>query len=193
MRHFIANVVSVIYSAVRFSVKKIFCWKQFDYYIVERFSPNVHVQVDRKSRILLGKRVRAHSGSRFTAVAGGEIILDDDCKFNRNCAIVSRKRVHIASGVEFGPGVIIYDHDHDFRAENGIKSKKYKCGDIEIGENSWIGANTIILRDTVIGKNCVIGAGSVVRGTVPDNSILVQKRENTITYIKPIERHEENV
>jgi acetyltransferase-like isoleucine patch superfamily enzyme len=48
---------------------------------------------------------------------------------------------------------------------------------VEIGDNSWVGANTIILRGTKIGKNCVVGAGCVISGEYPDNSIITQKRE----------------
>ena len=52
-----------------------------------------------------------------------------------------------------------------------------------IGNRVWIGANTVILRGTVIGDDCVIGAGSVVKGNVPANSVLVQKRDDEIIKI----------
>jgi acetyltransferase-like isoleucine patch superfamily enzyme len=44
---------------------------------------------------------------------------------------------------------------------------------IEIGDNSWIGANAVITAGSKIGKHCVIGAGAVVTGIVPDYSIAV--------------------
>ena len=44
---------------------------------------------------------------------------------------------------------------------------------IEIGENCFIGARSVILPGTTIGNNCIIGAGSVVRGHIEDNSIVV--------------------
>lgn len=46
-------------------------------------------------------------------------------------------------------------------------------GNIEIGENTFIGIRVIILPGTVIGKNCIIGAGAVVKGTIPDDSIVI--------------------
>ena len=46
------------------------------------------------------------------------------------------------------------------------------CGNVVIGENSFIGANSTIKNNIKIGKNVVIGAGSVVVKDVPDNSIL---------------------
>ena len=47
----------------------------------------------------------------------------------------------------------------------------------------WIGANTVILRGTHIGANSVIAAGCVVSGNIPANTILVQKRENSLISI----------
>ena len=176
--HFLKNAFSVLFSLVRFSVLKLFCLRRFRFYPIERFSPGVNVKVGKDARLSLGKRVRAHSGSQIVSTAGGNLQIGDDCRINSRCWIICRHRIDIASGVEFGPNVLVYDHDHDFRAEGGLKAGKYKYGAVSIGENSWIGANTVILRGTTIGANCVIGAGSVVKGNVPDNTVLVQKREN---------------
>lgn len=54
--------------------------------------------------------------------------------------------------------------------------KNHLCGnlgEIIIGDNSFIGLNAILLPNTKIGKNCIIGAGSVVKGNIPDNSIVI--------------------
>ena len=63
---------------------------------------------------------------------------------------------------------------------SGPKGDGFYLGEIEIGDNTWVGAGTIILLGTRIGRNCVIGAGSVVKGDVPDNTRLIQKRINTV-------------
>lgn len=44
---------------------------------------------------------------------------------------------------------------------------------IVVGNNTFIGARSFLLPGTEIGDNCLIGAGSVVRGKIPDNSIVV--------------------
>jgi len=46
-------------------------------------------------------------------------------------------------------------------------------GNIKIGDNTFVGADCTILPNTVVGTNCVIGAGSVVRGEIPDNSVVI--------------------
>ena len=57
-----------------------------------------------------------------------------------------------------------------------------------IGDNVWIGANTVILRGSIIDNGCVIGAGSVIKGEYPPDSVVIQKREDTV--IKKRKREE---
>ena len=44
---------------------------------------------------------------------------------------------------------------------------------ITIGKNSFIGKRATILPGTTIGPNFIIGAGSVVKGNIPDDSIVI--------------------
>lgn len=45
----------------------------------------------------------------------------------------------------------------------------WKVGRVEIKDNAFIGANTVI--SVTIGRNAVVGAGSVVTKDIPDNEI----------------------
>ena len=56
---------------------------------------------------------------------------------------------------------------------------------IMIGKNVFIGANSFILPGTIIESNCIIGAGSVVRGKIPQGSVVIG---NPAKVICPIER-----
>jgi len=44
---------------------------------------------------------------------------------------------------------------------------------IVIRKNVFIGMNSLILPGTIINENVIIGAGSVVRGTIPKDSIVI--------------------
>ncbi len=44
--------------------------------------------------------------------------------------------------------------------------------EVIIGDNVWIGVNSIILKGTFIGNNCIVAAGSVVKGHFQDNQII---------------------
>jgi len=45
--------------------------------------------------------------------------------------------------------------------------------DTFIGNQTFIGANSIIMPGVKVGNNCIVGAGSVVTKDVPDNSLVV--------------------
>lgn len=60
------------------------------------------------------------------------------------------------------------DHDciiHDFVH---IAPHCTLCGEVEVGEGTWVGASSTVIQGIHIGKNCFIGAGSVVVKDIPD-------------------------
>ncbi len=173
----IKSIVSVIYSFLKFAIIKLFRWKEFRYYYIERFSPSTMLNIYKNSRIDLGKQVRAHSGVRISSTPGARIVIGDNTAINYNCIIVAREKIVIGRDCTFGPNVVVYDHDHDFRNSDIMNGSKYVTKPIVIGNNVWIGAGAIILKDTTIGDNAVIAAGSIVRGSIPGNSITYNKTE----------------
>lgn len=175
MRRGFNNIVSVLHSFIRFTVLKICNFQGIQFALIERFSPNVVVEVNRGGKLSLGKKIRVHSGCKLKVRNGAVMTIGDEVSINYNCMFFCRKAIHIGNGTEFGPGVLIYDHDHDYR--EGFKEGKFKEADVEIGKNCWIGANTVILRGTVIGDDCVVAAGSVVKGNIQSGVVFVQKRE----------------
>lgn len=44
--------------------------------------------------------------------------------------------------------------------------------DTYIGNQTFIGANSLIMPGIKVGNNCIVGAGSVVTKDVPDNSLV---------------------
>ena len=129
--------------------------------------------------MILGNHFCALDNCRFSA-HGGLLQIGNNVGFNSNCIISSHSRIEIGNNVEVGPNVCIYDQDHDTKCEGGIKAGKFITAPVNIGDNTWIGANVVILRGTNIGRNCIIAAGSIVKGEVPDNSTYIQKREKLI-------------
>ena len=78
--------------------------------------------------------------------------------------------VHIASGVTF------INHDVSVFMLQYMDPKsefKAKTGEITIGDNVFVGSNTILLYGTHIGNNVVIGAGSIVTKDIPDGVVAV--------------------
>ena len=111
----------------------------------------------------------------------GELIIGDKVFINDNCSINCIDKIEIGEYTKIGPGVSINDNDHNFRKTgNG----RMLTGQVIIGKNVWIGANSVILRNTVIGDNAVIAAGSIVKGDVPANTVFVDKREKSFIQYK---------
>ena len=178
MRRNLNNLISVIFSFVRLCLLKLFCGNNLRFKLIERISPNVVIEIEKDGKLFLGNKVRIHSGSKIKVRSNAKLILETNVHLNYNCIIVCRKSVYIGEGTEFGPSVYIYDHDHDY--QKGLEKQSFTIGEVKIGKNCWIGANTIILKGTNIGDNCVIGAGSVIKENIPDNSVFIQKRESCL-------------
>lgn len=147
-----------------------------------------------KNRVFSGVSIRLYSGSKYkignnikfdnNAVVAvqrtGELQIGNNVGIGPNNYIVCHKKISIGDGTILGPSVFIYDHDHEYLPETGVEAHKYKYGEVIIGKNCWIGANTVILKGTVIGNNCLVGAGCVIKGKYPDGVKIVQKRSTSV-------------
>ena len=75
--------------------------------------------------------------------------------------------VSVGDNVTLASGVKLLAHDAS-TAKTGVHTK---IGIVQIGNNVFVGANTVVLPNVRIGDNVVIGAGSVVTKDVPSNSV----------------------
>lgn len=169
---------------MKFSLLKALRGKRFSATAVNLISPGTEITLDRGGDLHIGKMMKMRNGSILRVRKGATVSIGDNFNMGNHCIITAYERITIGNEVQFGPGVLVYDQDHDFKAEGGLAAKKFKTAPITIGNNVWIGANTIILRGTSIGDNCVVGAGSVMKGSFPPNSLIVQKRETEVRVIK---------
>ncbi|WP_290794822.1 acyltransferase [Flavihumibacter sp. UBA7668] len=60
-------------------------------------------------------------------------------------------------------------------------------GKIVIGNNVYIGNNTLLLPGVSVGDNVVIGAGSVITKSIPSNSVVAGNPARIITDIDSLE------
>ena len=89
---------------------------------------------------------------------------------NYDCIIIDVADVHIGDNVFFGPRVCLYTAGHPIDAD--IRNTQLEYGKkINIGNNVWIGGNTVVNPGVTIGDNVVIGSGSVVTKDIPSGVI----------------------
>ena len=95
-----------------------------------------------------------------TVVIQGAII-QSDVRIGRHCII--------NTGASVDHECVIKDYVH-------ISPHCTLCGNVQIGEGTWVGAGSIIIPGVKVGKWSVIGAGSVVTKDIPDNVLAVGNR-----------------
>lgn len=80
----------------------------------------------------------------------------------------------IYDGCLFSEYVYISDHVHgiDPRAGRPDQQALVSKGNVEIGENSFLGYRVSVLPGVKLGKHCVVGANSVVTHSFPDYSMV---------------------
>ena len=116
---------------------------------------------------LLGKSEGAFINPPFYCDYGKHIEVGKNFFANYNCTIIDVAKVVIGDNCQMAPNVSIYTAGHPVHPV--ARNSAYEYGiEVTIGDNVWIGGNTVILPGVHIGSNTVIGAGSVVTHDIPD-------------------------
>ena len=110
--------------------------------------------------------------SPFNCDYGYNIVVGDNFYANTNCTILDCAKVTIGDDVLIGPNVSFYTPNHAVDADE--RKAGYEISlPINIGNKVWIGGSVAILPGVSIGDNSIIGAGSVVTKDIPANVIAV--------------------
>lgn len=119
---------------------------------------------------LFGRETKAWIEPPFYCCYGTNITLGENTYINMNCSFIDDGSITIGKAVMFGSGVTIATVGHPIKPD----MRKYMYTDpVVIGDNCWIGAGVTICPGVNIGENTVIGAGSVVTKDIPANVIAV--------------------
>lgn len=179
MNKFLKAAIHIPCAVAKITVMKLFHPKNFKASPICAISPLTEITLEYGGKLSIGKKLKMRDGSKIRVRKGANCRIGKNVLINSNNIITCHEKVTIGNNVQLSPGVLIYDHDHDFRAPGGIGDNKYRCAPIFIEDNVWIGANAIILKGVTIGEGSVIAAGSVVTADVPKNTVVYQKRETS--------------
>ena len=106
---------------------------------------------------------------------GAHISIGPNSFINSNCIFIDNNYITIGKNALIAPMVQIYTASHPLKASERIITKDGHTSyltttkPVKIGDNVWIGGNSVICPGVTIGNNVTIGAGSVVTKDLPDD------------------------
>ncbi|HEX7188845.1 MAG TPA: acyltransferase [Actinomycetes bacterium] len=111
-----------------------------------------------------GNRLRAHEG---TLRIGAKTVLGRENTLN--CYL----DLHVGPRCIVADWVYICDFDHRYDdLHTPIKDQGIVKTPVRIDEDVWVGVKASVLRGAQVGRGSVVAAHAVVRGSVPENSVV---------------------
>lgn len=157
---------------------------------LENFELEIRVPSPGRKRFTVGQGC-VLSGRFVLEAERSEINIGADT-FIGGGLFIALEKIDIGSDVMISWGCTVTDNDahsllsyerqedvknwkKDLEAGHTGKSKNWstvKCVPVSIGNKSWIGFNSIILKGVRLEPGCVVGAGSVVTGCFESNTVV---------------------
>ncbi|MBQ1398259.1 MAG: sugar O-acetyltransferase [Clostridia bacterium] len=154
--------------------------------LVRRYNETTEEEADYRRELLrellggCGERFRIEPPVHFDY--GSNTYLGEHFYANFDCVFLDVNRITIGSDVLLGPKVCIFTAGHPIDAT--IRNEALQYGfPVTIGNNVWIGGNTVVNPGVTIGDNAVIGSGSVVTRDIPPDVVAAG---NPCRVIRPI-------
>ena len=145
------------------------------------------IEIEKRNKII--KKLFGKSGTKFFIEPpfrcdyGYNIEIGDNFYSNYNLTILDCGKVIIGENVLIAPNVSIYTAGHPIHHE--LRNDGYEYAfPIFIGNSVWIGGNVIINPGVKIGDNSVIGAGSVITRDIPASVVAVGNPCRVLKQIK---------
>ena len=171
----IGEIISSVFS---FSFIKAIL-SSFFYYLHEHVAWRRHINST-------SRNYRIHS--RASIRNAQNIFLGDNVRITMDCCIWAEANSKIVFGdnILVGPGVKMFCGNHGI-ALNGIPMtfQVRTESDIIIGNDVWIGANSIITSGVRVNDGAIVAAGSVVTKEVPMNAVVGGVPAKVIKYRSP--------
>ncbi|MGH2918863.1 MAG: acyltransferase [Solirubrobacteraceae bacterium] len=125
------------------------------------FQAGTRVRV-RGGSVRIGARTRIRDYGFLDAT--GEILVGAAGHIGAQVALHAAERIELGDDVTVGERTSLFDsdHQHDGGADP-VMDQPRAIAPIAIGANTFIGANSLVLRDVRIGPRTIVAGGSVVR------------------------------
>jgi acetyltransferase-like isoleucine patch superfamily enzyme len=115
-------------------------------------------------------------------VGGGEIVIGNYCILSCGVRIRSAISIHIGDNTMLAERCLITDADWHDAYHRIYPGKK---GPVRIGRNVWLGDSVTVCKGVTIGDNSIVGAASVVTRDIPPNSIAAGNPARVVSELDP--------
>lgn len=143
-----------------------------------------HLSLNNYSTLIIGEECNfvSRTSTNFVGINknvsicvenNAKLIIGNNCGFS-GTSIYCSFNIKIGSFCNFGGNTFIWDtdfHPLNFMDRREHNNKKISKKSIIIGNDVFVGANSIILKGVKIGDRVVIGAGSVITKNIPSDEV----------------------
>ncbi len=147
---------------------------------IERFAWYIHDHIGPRLKMKTSKDPRIHPTASLRC--GENIYLGANSHINQYCCIWASKnsKVVLGDNLLMGPGVKIFASNHSTKPGVPMTHQQWIEKDVTIGDDVWLGANSVVVPGVRIGRGSIVAAGAVVTKDVSDNTIVAGVPAKTI-------------
>jgi maltose O-acetyltransferase len=123
--------------------------------------------------------------SPFFCDYGTQITLGAGVFVNMSCVFLDCAAITLGAQTQLGPAVQLYTATHPLDAAARVAGPEL-ARPIAVGARVWIGGGTIVLPGVTIGDDTVVGAGSVVTRDLPAGVVAVGNPCRVVRELVPV-------
>jgi acetyltransferase-like isoleucine patch superfamily enzyme len=134
---------------------------------------STRAEVELSPLLSLGRGTTVSSFTKIKAT-DGVLATGEKCGFGPGCFIAAGAGgIQMGDHVIFGPNVSVIAANYRYgQLDVPLEEQGLTSQGIQIGNNVWVGASSVILDGSEIGDNSIVVANSLVNRKFPPNSII---------------------
>lgn len=134
--------------------------------------PGVRLRIGATASVVVGDRCVIDEGTVIEC--RGRLSVGERTVVGHHCTFAVAEEVSIGSDCLIAELVSIRDHDHAFeQTDIPVLDQGQRVAPVRIGRNVWLGAKVTVTRGVTIGDDTVVGANSVVTRDLPAGVVAV--------------------
>ncbi len=104
------------------------------------------------------------------------VYLGFDARITTNCIVWAgrRSKIYIGDNALIGPGVQLHASNHGYMTGEGPMTYQDRIEkDIKIGDDVWIGGNSVVTAGIELANGIIVAAGSTVTKSFQEKNIII--------------------